>query len=991
MSEIHPTGTVTFLFTDIESSTALAHQYPENWEAMRARHHAILQRAILAHSGKVFQIIGDAFCAAFNNVTDGLLTAVEAQRVLQSEDWGGPFLKVRMGLHTGAAEYHDDEYHGYLALAHVQRVLSLGFGEQILLSSTSAELLHDQLPENIELLDLKEHRLKGFPNPERIWQVIAPGLWQDFPALQYLNSIPNNLPSAMTIFVGRERERDEVLTLLGKARLVTLIGSGGVGKTRLSLHVASHMIDTCPGGVWLVELAPVVDPQQLPLAVLEALGINEQKGKSSLKTLENALKEKIALIVLDNCEHLIEAAASFAAALLAVLPGLHILASSREALGVPGEVSFPVRSLAFPDANKLPPFEHLPTFPALQLFLDRAALVAPSFKLTSTNALAIAQICQRLDGIPLAIELAAARVRSMPLHVIVARLDDRFRLLTGGSRTALPRQQTLRALIDWSYDLLSETEKLVLMRLAVFSGGWSLAAAEVTCSDFSVSAYDVDDLISHLVDKSLVLMDESGRYHLLETIRQYARDRMFESGEGEQIRDRHAHYFLQLAESAEPEIRGRDQLPWLNLLEIDHENLRAAMEWTRDRDPETCLRLASIMWRFWDLRVYLTDAISWADQLLEHSQAASPAVYAKALVSAASFFRNSFDEDRSVFLSEKAAALAQQVDDKASLAQALTFQGEFLMFTRPDAALELFERALAFGRQVNDPWLICNTQYMLGFFATTKNEIARARSLYEDGVQQARLSGDNRRISVGLAYLAILNIGQGQLAAARDLFEEGLVLVRAIEDRRVIHERLGDMAYVDILLEDYAQADRSLNLVIKYRSETGDFNDLALKLIDSSVICWSRGELGQFAEKVEAAASAARQSNNRMTIAGTHLIWSVSSRITEKWANSKEHLAQALAIFRTENFQVGISTSLACFGMLAADLGSAHHAARLFGAAQKMRATLPSWMDYPVFRRDYEAHLASVHALLGEDVFSAAWQDGQQLDIDAACQFALDL
>ncbi len=566
-----PTGTVTFLFTDIEGSTTLAQAQPETWPAMRARHHAILHSEAAAHAGHVFQIIGDAFCVAFATPASALDAAIDAQHVLVHEPWADARLRVRMGIHTGAAEWRVGNYEGYLTLARAKRIMSVAYGGQVLLSNATAELLRDQLPDGIRLRDVGEHRLKGLTNPERLWQLVAPDLPHDFPPLASLNTIANNLPIQVTSFVGREQERADLKRLLTTTRLLTLTGSGGTGKTRLALQVAADVLERFKDGVWFVELAPLSDPALVPTGVASVLGVREEQGRPLMLTLLDWLRDKQLLLMLDNCEHLLDACARFADAVLHGCRAAQLLATSREAFGIAGEVPVRVPSLATPAPHASISLEALRQYDAVRLFMERAQIVRPDYTLTNQNAPALAQICQRLDGIPLAIELAASRLKVLSLDDINRRLDDRFRLLTGGSRTALPRQQTLRALIDWSDGLLSEPERALLRRLSVFAGGWTLDAAEAVCASDGIESFDVLDLLTHLVDKSLVVMDERDgetRYRMLETIRQYAREKLLESGEGERVRNRHTDFCLRLAATAKPELRGPNQKTWLERLDL---------------------------------------------------------------------------------------------------------------------------------------------------------------------------------------------------------------------------------------------------------------------------------------------------------------------------------------------------------------------------------------------------------------------------------------
>jgi predicted ATPase/class 3 adenylate cyclase len=579
-----PSGTVTFLYTDIEDSTGLAQQHPTEMPVLISQHHGILRQCIQEYDGHIFRIMGDAFCAAFFTARDALLAALQAQRQLQQADWYPAALKVRMGIHTGPAQTGDIEEGagdttGYLTLTRVQRVMSTAFGGQILLSSASAELVRGELPESVELRDMGEHRLKGLLTPERLWQVTAPDLLSEFPALQSLNTIPHNLPVQVNRFIGRERELTQTQEMLTRTRLLTLTGPGGTGKTRLSLKLAAEILSEYAHGVWLVELAPLTDPALVLQTTASTLGLREKPGVSLEDLVTSYLCDKHLVLILDNCEHLVETCAVLADRWLHSCPYLKILASSREALGITGETIYQVSPLALPASDDLSA-ETLSRSEAVQLFVERAAAVQPGFRLNDHNASAVAQICQRLDGIPLALELAAARVGMLSPQQIANRLDDRFRLLTGGSRTALPRQQTLRSLIDWSYDLLTEGERQVFRHLSVFVGSWSLEAAEAVCPEL-----DVLSLLAGLVQKSLVVADESAdevttRFRLLETIRQYAREKLEHSGETQLVASRHARFFAQLAEEAEAFLRGGQEIiAWLQRLESEHGNLRAALDW----------------------------------------------------------------------------------------------------------------------------------------------------------------------------------------------------------------------------------------------------------------------------------------------------------------------------------------------------------------------------------------------------------------------------
>jgi predicted ATPase/class 3 adenylate cyclase len=623
-----PRGTVTFLLTDIEGSTARWEQAPEAMREALARHDALLRAAILEHGGSIVKTMGDAFHAAFQDAHDGVAAAIDGQRRLQAEARDDPHrLRVRMALHTGVTEERDGDYYGP-PMNRVARLLSTGHGGQILLSETTALLVRETLPSDATLLDLGEHHLKDLTQPERVFQVRVPGLSAEFPALRSLDALPNNLPRQLTSFVGREREMQEIKRLLGATSLLTLVGTGGAGKTRLSLQVAADVLETYRDGAWLVELAPLSDPTLVPQTVATALGVREQAGRPAMQTLQEYLRTRTLLLVLDNCEHLVAACTSLADGLLRACPNLKILATSREALGIAGETTWRVPSLSMPDPRQ-PGFgaaelaAALPQYEAVRLFIDRAVAVSPGFAVTNRNAPAVAQICHRLDGIPLALELAAARVRVLSPEQIAARLDDRLRLLTGGSRTALPRQQTLRALVDWSYDLLSEQERTLLARLSVFAGGWTLEAAEAVCTGEGIEDFEILDLLTQLVDKSIVLAARHGgetRSRLLETLRQYGAEKLAASGDLEARQRAHADWFLQVAERVSNDWFRLEQASQTDRWTADQDNLRAALAWTladvTDERIERGLRLAASLQGFWFIKARHSEARRWYERVL---------------------------------------------------------------------------------------------------------------------------------------------------------------------------------------------------------------------------------------------------------------------------------------------------------------------------------------------------------------------------------------
>jgi predicted ATPase/class 3 adenylate cyclase len=552
------------VLTDMEGSTRLWEEHPDAMPGVLRHHHELAHQAIERHGGyrPSDQGEGDSVFAVFSVASSAVACALDFQRALAAEPWPEQVvLRVRMALHTGALELRDDWNYAGLALNRCARLRAIAHGGQVLLSEATRALTALELPAGASLRDLGVHRLQDLSRPERVFQLCHADLPAAFPALRSLDARPHNLPLQLTRFVGREQELDELRSTLRSARLVTLTGTGGSGKTRLALQVAADLLEAHPDGTWFVELAGTAEPALVPRMVSSTIGIREQQGRLLLDTLVHHLATQATLLVLDNCEHLLEACAALADRLLRSCARLTILATSREPLEITGEAVCRVPPLAVPAAALAPGAEAVAAFEAVQLFVDRAVAAEPRFSLTDANAAAVAAICRRLAGIPLALELAAARLQALTVEQLRDRLEDRFRLLTGGSRTALPRQRTLRATVDWSHDLLTEPEQILLRRLTVFAGGFSLDAAEQVYSDRQVAPEDVLDLLTRLVDRSLVLLETghaSGRYRLLETIREYALEKLGAAGEEPELRQRHLTYCIGFAEPAELALRGPD-------------------------------------------------------------------------------------------------------------------------------------------------------------------------------------------------------------------------------------------------------------------------------------------------------------------------------------------------------------------------------------------------------------------------------------------------
>jgi predicted ATPase/class 3 adenylate cyclase len=592
-----PTGTVSFLFTDVEGSTTRWESHREAMQAAMRRHDAIFTEVAGRLGGTIFKTIGDAFCIAFATAPAAIGAALEISRAVAAEDWSAvDGLRVRMAVHTGDADERDGDFFGPV-VNRVARLLVTGHGGQILVSGVAADLAQGALPPQTALRDLGSHRLKDLAYPEQVYQLTGSGLEASFPPLRTLDALPNNLPLQLTAFLGREEEVAEIRALVERSRLVTLVGSGGVGKTRTSLQVAAEVLDRFPDGVWFIELAPLKDPSVIEAVVLSVMGLSGGPTPTA-STVLDVLKGKRTLLVFDNCEHLVREAATVIDRILRACAHVSIIASSREGLGIGGEVVFRMPSLAVPKAGTTPTAEEAASYGAVALFVDRAQAFDREFVLTDENAQVVAEICRQLDGIALAIELAAPRIKVLSPKALLERLTERFRLLTGGSRAALPRQQTMRALIDWSYDLLSEAEQRVFRRVSVFAGGWTLEGATAVCTDEEVEEWDLLDLLSALVDKSLIVTERSfddQRYRMLESTRQYARERLAQSGEQQRFLRRHAEHMTEFVTALD---NRRWKVPQLEVHlrgQAERDNVRAALTWalTERYDPALAIRLVA--------------------------------------------------------------------------------------------------------------------------------------------------------------------------------------------------------------------------------------------------------------------------------------------------------------------------------------------------------------------------------------------------------------
>jgi predicted ATPase/class 3 adenylate cyclase len=806
-----PTGTVTFLFTDIQGSTRLAQQLGDGWPAILDRHNQIVTEAVAAQEGVVFGTEGDAVFAAFQTAPRAVAAAVAAQRALSAEPSPSTEpLRVRMGLHSGEGSVSGDSYVG-IDVHRVARIANAGHGGQVLMSAATRMLAEAGLPDGVAVRDLGEFRLKDLSRPEQLAMLVIDGQPSDFPALRTLDAVPNNLPTQLTTFLGRQRELQEASELLENARLLTLTGPGGTGKTRLSLQLAADATERFHDGVYFVPLGTIGDASLVMPTIAQALGMPDPGG-GALDRLAEQLAGKQVLFVLDNFEQVIDAAPQIGE-LLTRLPEARVLATSRSPLHVYGEQEYPVPPLALPDPRHLPDLETLSQFASVALFVERAMSVRPGFAVDATNAPAIAEICVRLDGLPLAIELAAARVRVLTPPAILARLGDRLSLLAGGSRDLPERQQTLRGAIDWSYELLEAPDRTAFARLSVLVGGFDLVAAErVALAQWPAGAGPVPDAldaISSLLDKSLLrqVMGETDepRFQMLESIRAYALERLAELEPSPETQRRHMEHFLGLAEAQAGLVLGRQQRAALDALEADHDNVRAAIAFAIEQaDASSAMRLLAAMWRFWQMRGYLPEGRDQADRILK--LAGAPL------------------ED-----------LVRALDAAGGIAY---WQGDIL------GSRALYERQGMVAMELGDERWIAEAKYNESFsYSVNEGESAPARVLAEDALARFRRLGD--RQGEGKALWGVVNsyvFSNDEVGPALELVEQSLQISRELDDRFQIGWGLFTEGLILNKIGELQRARAAYAEAMGIFRETEDLTGYALVLDGLAVLEWNEGD-----------------------------------------------------------------------------------------------------------------------------------------------------
>ncbi|MEY2522677.1 MAG: hypothetical protein QOJ66_1242 [Ilumatobacteraceae bacterium] len=1002
-----PTGTVTLLLADVEGSTRLWETQPAEMTAAIARLDDTLTSLIGVHNGvrPVEQGEGDSFVLAFARASDAVACALELQRAPLAP------IRLRIGLNTGEIQLRDEGNYVGPTINRTARLRDLGHGGQTLLSGATESMVLDHLPDLAWLNDLGSHPLRDLPRPERVVQLCHPDIRNDFPPLRVAKpAAVQRFPIQLTSFVGRAAQLDEVRKFLADNRLVTLTGAGGSGKTRLAIEVAGLIADAFTGGGWYVDLAPITDSELVATAVATVLGLPDQPGRSTSETIVRFVSDRQMLLVLDNCEHLLDATAALITSVVDHSPGVTVLTTSREPIGLPGEVTWRVPSMSVADE-------------AIELFVDRARRARPDFRLTEDDRGTVSEICRRLDGMPLAIELAAARVRALSLEEILDSLHDRFRLLTGGSRTAVRRQQTLRASVDWSHALLTVPERILFRRLSAFSGGFDLDAVQQIAGDDEVERYQVLDLLTLLVDKSLVIAEDSRgrtRYRLLETVRQYAAEKLGESGEADAVRERHRDYFVSNAL-----VRGdpgpSDFVMRVDWADIEVDNLRAAFSWCRENgDTDQALWLASSLLALWLTRGRLREGAGWfAEALADDDGSATkarPAVRARALVAQATLNASSGIEDTMV-RAQEALAIARELDDSLLVASALAACGSIALPT-PELAREYLAEAGDLARANGYVAVLMQVLSLQAYVAILAGEPRAALEAGTEGLNVAE-AHDNRlttrmcRTWIGWAYML-----QGNLREAVSKFRELVAEAEADGDLLVAGNSLVSLssALVNQGEADEARAAAEAAVDIAVRLG-GVYENLAYLALAGSAL-W----VGDVKTAADASAAARKQSFARWAMLELEIVtqvalaqgdldaardwaersvkaargWGVSRGLTSlaeiemlqgQPERAERDVREALSVAVETGGFLGVPRALECLARVATGNGNHRGAARFFGAASAIRLRTTEARP-KMFEADYDASVAALRDALGDDEFDSTWAEGMALSTEEAIGFA---
>jgi predicted ATPase/class 3 adenylate cyclase/DNA-binding CsgD family transcriptional regulator len=1005
MAESLPTGMATLLLADVEGSTRLWESQSKEMAAAVARLDEVLAEVVAQHQGvrPVEQGEGDSFVVAFARASDAVACALQLQLAPLAP------LRLRVGVHTGEVQLRDEGNYMGPTINRTARLRDLAHGGQTVLSGVTYEMVAERLPDGVWVRELGTHPLRDLPRPERVVQLCHPDLCNEFSPLRVSKAVAvHNLPAQLTSFVGRGAQMADVSRLLDEDRLVTLTGAGGAGKTRLAVEVAAQLTTQVPDGVWYVDLAPITHADVVPVAVARALGLPDQPGRSTDDTLIRFIGDRRLLIVLDNCEHLLDASASLARDLLGACPELRLLTTSREPIGIPGEVTFVVPSLSLADE-------------ALELFTDRARRALPDFAVADDNAATVEEICRRLDGMPLAIELAASRVRALTLDEILDGLHDRFRLLTGGARRAVRRQQTLHASVDWSHALLTETERVLFRRLAVFLGGFDLEAAHAVAGDAGVERYQVLDQLTLLVDKSLLVAENSGgrtRYRLLETVRQYALEKLGESGEADTVGGRHRDFYTAMAAELDaPADAGHTR----RLVQAENEigNLRGAFAWSLENgDAVPALRLAASLQPLWLTRWRNREGLAWLDAALAaDTRKESDRDPARVRALAEKGLLHVWIGSEGPNVVDQALAMAREIGDPALVIRALFAHGTVYAYDVEVAGADFLE-AGRLARELDDRWRLSQILAGQALAGVSVGDVVAIDAAGREGCALADAIGDDSnarlcRLALAQALLyrgeparavAALREVAAEASAAHDAFCRGSALVGEAFSLVYMGDVDGAQATVDALAEDPSNLgelfDRSGYAAIgTIRLAAGDAAaaheafEAAMQrtpLTAATVMIYPFLPLASLA--LGDLTTARRRADDVVALAkGISLVAALTCRARVEIAQGDLEKAsidarEALDVGADSHGYVTIRDAFECLAHIAGEEGSHREAACLLGAADAARRQT-GITRFKIFDADHELRLLTLRDSLGESDFQAAWDEGAALSVEEAIAY----
>ncbi|MBK8983072.1 MAG: tetratricopeptide repeat protein [Ignavibacteria bacterium] len=967
-----PSGNVTFLFTDIEGSTKLSQEFPDTLQYALDKHHAILENAFESNNGHIFEIVGDGFCCAFQNADDAVNAAVIVQTNLANTKWDDASIKIRIGIHTGEAKWNGMQYLGYITLAKTARVMSASYGEQILISDDTYRLLNfikDPKTQSnksrdlnspgirnfdeISFRDLGERRLKDVLHPVRLFQIIFPGLREEFPPLKTLDARPNNLPFQISGFIGRKNELKQIKNLLFQSRLVTLTGMGGTGKSRLALETGADMIDDFANGVWFVELAGLLNKSFLVHAIIAAVGAQEVIKESPEDTLVSFLKDKETLIILDNCEHMVSESARISEKLLNSCSKLKIIATSREAMKCYGEVVYKVPSLSIPDKKKTLTTEELINCESVKLFYIRAVSHKQNFSINEKNAPVISEICFMLDGNPLAIELAASFIKVFSPEEILERLCDRFSLLISSKRTAFRRHQSLFEMIDWSYELLTEKEKTLIQRLSIFSGSWTIEAAESICSDNKINRSKIFVIINCLIDKSFigtVESDTENHYSILQIIRHYGLKKLDESEDKSEIQKKYFEYYLKIAQEFDSKLIESADKYLLDIFEKDNDNFRQAIKLSMKSDPVMAIKIAIAMCNFWVMRGYYLEGFNTLKKVLKVCKGTEDNLRAR-LLSNAGYFACE--------------------------------QGEFRI-------AELFlNKSLKLYKKANNETDTAATLITLGLLNFYTNEFDKAKKLYEKALSISRSSNSRKEQVNSLVNLGIIELKNKNYDESVKLFQESLVLSRKLKDKYTTARILTNLASIEHFNSNFKKADlfyeESLNILRKL----GDNQGIAHILANLGNNAFKMKDFEKSKTLNEECLIISRKYGYKNTLMISIMRLAELSRINNDLKSAIKYYTEYLKLYKTSGDKNNLALCLYELGKISITQGNHRKAVKLLFASENL-FNADGFKPDDIRNRKYEEHYKKIKEIIGDDVFDYDYEYVKHLTFDEIIEFAAE-